>query len=124
MDDTGDMVVSSGEDGTESPRRACHYQRLTNQQIERLEGAINECPHPDEKMRMQLCKELRLSPLQIKFWFQNRRTQLKAQQEKADNSVLRAENDMLRSENIAIMEALKNAHLVEVWINCVKEMLI
>lgn len=36
------------------------------------------CPHPDEKQRMQLSRDLGLEPRQIKFWFQNRRTQLKA----------------------------------------------
>ncbi|XP_074369116.1 homeobox-leucine zipper protein ROC8-like [Apium graveolens] len=70
--------------------------------------AFRECPHPDEKMRMELSKELGLSSRQIKFWFQNKRTQLKAKHEKSDNNVLRAENDKIPNENIAIMEALKN----------------
>lgn len=38
---------------------------------------FKECPHPDEKQRMQLSRELGLAPRQIKFWFQNRRTQMK-----------------------------------------------
>lgn len=38
---------------------------------------FKECPHPDEKQRMQLSRELGLDPRQIKFWFQNRRTQMK-----------------------------------------------
>jgi Homeodomain len=38
---------------------------------------FKECPHPDEKQRMQLSREVGLDPRQIKFWFQNRRTQLK-----------------------------------------------
>jgi len=37
------------------------------------------CPHPDEKQRMQLSRDLGLEPKQIKFWFQNRRTQMKVQ---------------------------------------------
>ncbi|KAH7549461.1 hypothetical protein JRO89_XS13G0035600 [Xanthoceras sorbifolium] len=69
---------------------------------------FKECPHPDEKQRLQLSRELGLAPRQIKFWFQNRRTQMKAQHERADNSALRAENDKIRCENIAIREALKN----------------
>ncbi|KAF8378849.1 hypothetical protein HHK36_030198 [Tetracentron sinense] len=69
---------------------------------------VGECPHPDEKQRMQLSRDLGLEPRQIKFWFQNRRTQMKAQHERADNSSLRAENDKIRCENIAIGEALKN----------------
>ena len=38
---------------------------------------FKECPHPDENQRMQLSRELGLEPRQIKFWFQNRRTQMK-----------------------------------------------
>lgn len=38
---------------------------------------FKECPHPDEKIRLQLSRELNLNPRQIKFWFQNRRTQMK-----------------------------------------------
>lgn len=38
---------------------------------------FKECPHPDEKQRLQLSRELGLAPRQIKFWFQNRRTQMK-----------------------------------------------
>ena len=38
---------------------------------------FKECPHPDEKQRLQLSRELGLVPRQIKFWFQNRRTQVK-----------------------------------------------
>ncbi|KAL0385211.1 UNVERIFIED_CONTAM: Homeobox-leucine zipper protein HDG11 [Sesamum radiatum] len=69
---------------------------------------LKQCPHPDEKTRNQLSRELNLHPRQIKFWFQNRRTQMKAQHERADNCALRAENDKIRCENIAIREALKN----------------
>lgn len=38
---------------------------------------FKECPHPDEKQRLQLSRDLGLEPRQIKFWFQNRRTQMK-----------------------------------------------
>jgi hypothetical protein len=38
---------------------------------------FKDCPHPDEKQRLQLSRELGLAPRQIKFWFQNRRTQMK-----------------------------------------------
>ena len=99
---------------------------------------FKDCPHPDEKQRLQLSRELGLAPRQIKFWFQNRRTQMKvlvsatfvskfsssssiyllfiltcsyaiqAQHERADNCSLRAENDKIRCENIAIREALRN----------------
>lgn len=38
---------------------------------------FKECAHPDEKTRNMLSRELGLHPRQIKFWFQNRRTQMK-----------------------------------------------
>ncbi|XP_023523434.1 homeobox-leucine zipper protein HDG11-like [Cucurbita pepo subsp. pepo] len=96
-------------DSSSDPRRSRkRYHRHTANQIQRLEAMFKECPHPDEKQRLQLSRELGLAPRQIKFWFQNRRTQMKAQHERADNSALRAENDKIRCENIAIREALKN----------------
>ncbi|KAF3974712.1 hypothetical protein ACB098_04G063300 [Castanea mollissima] len=95
-------------DTSSEGRRKKRYHRHTAHQIQRLEGMFKECPHPDEKQRLQLSRELSLAPRQIKFWFQNRRTQMKAQHERADNCALRAENDKIRCENIAIREALRN----------------
>ncbi|KAI9087360.1 hypothetical protein K1719_030680 [Acacia pycnantha] len=95
-------------DGSDSQRDKKRYHRHTANQIQRLESMFKECPHPDEKQRLQLSRELGLAPRQIKFWFQNRRTQMKAQHERSDNCGLRSENDKIRCENIAIREALKN----------------
>lgn len=95
-------------DGSDPQRRKKRYHRHTAHQIQRLEAMFKECPHPDEKQRMELSHELGLAPRQIKFWFQNRRTQMKAQHERADNCALRAENDRIRCENIVIREALRN----------------
>lgn len=96
-----------GGDGSDQGRKK-KYHRHTAYQIQKLEGLFKESPHPDDKQRLQLSKELGLAPRQIKFWFQNRRTQMKAQHERASNSALRSENDRIRCENIAIREALKN----------------
>lgn len=95
-------------DASDPQRRKKRYHRHTANQIQRLEAIFKECPHPDEKTRLQLSRDLGLATRQIKFWFQNRRTQMKAQHERADNCALRAENDKIRCENIAIREALKN----------------
>nr|GEY70389.1 homeobox-leucine zipper protein HDG11 [Tanacetum cinerariifolium] len=81
---------------------------LISASIQILESTFKDCQHPDDKTRMQLSRELGLAPRQIKFWFQNRRTQMKAQHERADNCALRSENDKIRCENIVIREALKN----------------
>ncbi|KAK3155410.1 hypothetical protein QOZ80_2BG0202960 [Eleusine coracana subsp. coracana] len=102
--DLGDDVM----EGSDAQRRKKRYHRHTPRQIQQLEAMFKECPHPDENQRMQLSRELGLEPRQIKFWFQNRRTQMKAQHERADNCFLRAENDKIRCENIAMREALRN----------------
>lgn len=101
--------MDSGDEpeGSEGQRKKKRYHRHTPHQIQELEAVFKECPHPDEKQRMQLSRDLALEPRQIKFWFQNRRTQMKAQHERADNCALRSENDKIRCENIAIREALK-----------------
>ncbi|KAK9091462.1 hypothetical protein Sjap_024639 [Stephania japonica] len=102
--------AGSGEDQdvSDPQRKKKRYHRHTARQIQELERVFKECPHPDEKQRMQLSGDLGLEPRQIKFWFQNRRTQMKAQHERSDNCMLRAENDKIRCENIAMREALKN----------------
>lgn len=103
------MDSGDEQDVTESKGKKKRYHRHTPRQIQELEGMFKMCPHPDEKQRMQLSRDLGLEPRQIKFWFQNRRTQMKTQHERADNCALRSENDRIRCENIAMREALKNA---------------
>ncbi|KAF5198278.1 Homeobox-leucine zipper protein hdg5 [Thalictrum thalictroides] len=53
------------------------YHRHTARQIQEMEALFKECPHPDDKQRMKLSADLGLKPRQVKFWFQNRRTQMK-----------------------------------------------
>lgn len=103
------MEGGSGDDqDPDHPPRKKRYHRHTPRQIQEMEMLFKECPHPDDKQRQQLSKELGLEPRQVKFWFQNRRTQMKAQTERAENSLLRAENEKLRSENVIMREAIKN----------------
>ncbi|KAI0520523.1 hypothetical protein KFK09_007999 [Dendrobium nobile] len=100
----------SGDDlDLENPRKKKRYHRHTPQQIQELESLFKECPHPDEKQRLELSKRLRLETRQVKFWFQNRRTQMKTQMERHENTILRQENDKLRAENISIRDAMRNA---------------
>ncbi|KAM0945409.1 putative transcription factor & lipid binding HD-SAD family [Dioscorea sansibarensis] len=99
----------SGDDlEHENPRKKKRYHRHTPQQIQELEALFKECPHPDEKQRMELSRRLCLESRQVKFWFQNRRTQMKTQIERHENSILRQENDKLRAENMSIRDAMRN----------------
>ncbi|KAK7308817.1 hypothetical protein RJT34_05075 [Clitoria ternatea] len=70
---------------------------------------FKHCPYPEEKQRKELSIELGLEPMQIKFWFQNKRTQMKTQQERIENAILKAENERLGAENNRYKEALINA---------------
>ncbi|XP_077248553.1 homeobox-leucine zipper protein ANTHOCYANINLESS 2-like isoform X2 [Tasmannia lanceolata] len=103
------MDGGSGEDqDADNPPRKKRYHRHTPQQIQELESLFKECPHPDEKQRNELSKRLCLESRQVKFWFQNRRTQMKTQLERHENSILRQENDKLRAENMTIRDAMRN----------------
>ncbi|KAL6332176.1 hypothetical protein AAG906_001890 [Vitis piasezkii] len=107
---TENMDAPSGDDQDPNQRpKKKRYHRHTQHQIQEMEAFFKECPHPDDKQRKELSRELGLEPLQVKFWFQNKRTQMKAQHERHENSNLRADNEKLRAENIRYKEALSNA---------------
>ncbi|KAM7274841.1 hypothetical protein ACFE04_016707 [Oxalis oulophora] len=96
-------------DDVQDPRpKKKRYHRHTQHQIQEMEAFFKECPHPDDKQRKELSRELALEPLQIKFWFQNKRTQMKTQHERHENTQLRTENDKLRADNMRYREALNN----------------
>ncbi|XP_010267735.1 PREDICTED: homeobox-leucine zipper protein HDG2-like isoform X2 [Nelumbo nucifera] len=96
------------QDPSQRPRKK-RYHRHTQHQIQEMEAFFKECPHPDDKQRKELSRELGLEPLQVKFWFQNKRTQMKTQHERHENTHLRTENEKLRAENMRYKEALSNA---------------
>ncbi|KAB2637548.1 homeobox-leucine zipper protein MERISTEM L1-like [Pyrus ussuriensis x Pyrus communis] len=93
------MDIPSGDEqdpNTTGPRpKRKRYHRHTQRQIQEMEAFFKDCPHPDDKQRKELSRELGLEPLQVKFWFQNKRTQMK--------------NDKLHAENNRYKEALGNA---------------
>ncbi|XP_011086174.2 LOW QUALITY PROTEIN: homeobox-leucine zipper protein MERISTEM L1 [Sesamum indicum] len=105
------MEAPSGDDQdpNQRPNKKKRYNRHTQHQIQEMESFFKECPHPDDKQRKELGRRLGLEPLQVKFWFQNKRTQMKAQHERHENTQLRNENEKLRAENIRYKEALSNA---------------
>ncbi|VVB12164.1 unnamed protein product [Arabis nemorensis] len=97
------------QDPNQRPNKKKRYHRHTQRQIQELESFFKECPHPDDKQRKELSRELSLEPLQVKFWFQNKRTQMKAHQERHENQILKSDNDKLRAENNRYKDALNNA---------------
>ncbi|KAI4340868.1 hypothetical protein MLD38_025666 [Melastoma candidum] len=101
----GDGGVSD-EEGPQNPRRG--YHRHNAEQIQELESFFKEFPHPDDRQRMELGRRLGLGARKIKFWFQNRRTQLKTQRERNQNILLREDNARLTSENDVLKFRLTN----------------
>ncbi|KAI3465730.1 hypothetical protein Pfo_022393 [Paulownia fortunei] len=104
--DSDNSNANSIED-KQRKRKRCH--RHTQRQIEEMEAFFKECPHPDDRQRKELSRELGMEPLQVKFWFQNKRTQMKTQHEHQENTQLRTENEKLRAENMRFREALASA---------------
>ncbi|KAL5573311.1 hypothetical protein UlMin_022908 [Ulmus minor] len=100
----------SGDDQENNPKgKKKRYHRHTQHQIQEMEAFFKECPHPDDKQRKELSRELGLEPLQVKFWFQNKRTQMKTQHERHENTQLRSENEKLKIDNMRYREAIGNA---------------
>ncbi|KAM0956752.1 hypothetical protein ACFX13_025593 [Malus domestica] len=96
-------------DNKNKKKKRKKYHRHTTEQIREMEALFKESPHPDEKQRQQLSKQLGLAPRQVKFWFQNRRTQIKAIQERHENSLLKGEMEKLRDESKAMREQINKA---------------
>ncbi|XP_031376420.1 homeobox-leucine zipper protein HDG5-like isoform X2 [Punica granatum] len=108
LDEKSVNEIQEGGDPQLPNAKKKRYHRHTARQIQEMEALFKECPHPDDKQRMRLSQELGLKPRQVKFWFQNRRTQMKAQQDRAENVMLRAENENLKNENYRLQAALRN----------------
>ncbi|CAM8976421.1 unnamed protein product [Rhodiola kirilowii] len=104
---SGEDTSITPDEGRRAPKRK-KYHRHTPQQIQELEAFYKECPHPDEKQRLELSRRLNLETRQVKFWFQNRRTQMKTQIERHENILLKKENDKLRFEQATMKDALRN----------------
>ncbi|XP_043717521.1 homeobox-leucine zipper protein ROC3-like [Telopea speciosissima] len=103
----GEGVSGDDQEHEQRPKKK-RYNRHTVRQIQEMEALFKECQHPDDKQRQKLSQELGLKPRQVKFWFQNRRTQMKAQQDRTENVMLRAENENLKNENFRLQAALRN----------------
>ncbi|GMP47864.1 hypothetical protein CsSME_00015427 [Camellia sinensis var. sinensis] len=117
-----EFMSSEEFESSSSSRGRKRRYRHSPYQTQMLEAFFEQCQHPNERQRCQLGKEVGLTPLQIKFWFQNKRTLVKAQNEKTEGHALRAENERLKIENIAAREMLKDEYCKACkGISCTKE---
>ncbi|CAL0316316.1 unnamed protein product [Lupinus luteus] len=97
------------EDQNQPAKRKKRYHRHSEYQIQQMEEFFKECPHPNDNQRKELSKHLKLDPSQVKFWFQNKRTQLKTQVERYNNHRLNEEIETLRAELERCQGALMKA---------------
>ncbi|GLJ12325.1 hypothetical protein SUGI_0188830 [Cryptomeria japonica] len=97
-----------GASSTERKNLGRKHTRYTSDQVEVMEEVFKMLQHPDEKDRQELSTKLGLTSQQIKFWFQNRRTQVEVQQERTDNANLRTENERFRLDRQALRNTLNN----------------
>ncbi|KAK1419784.1 hypothetical protein QVD17_29116 [Tagetes erecta] len=105
---SSDEQETRGGASASSSSRTGHYNRHTPYQTQELENYFKMNSHPNEKQRAELGRKLNIEINKIKFWFQNRRTQLKNQTERHEKSMLKHENEQLKLDILATKEAAKN----------------
>ncbi|XBI25639.1 hypothetical protein VPH35_050525 [Triticum aestivum] len=88
--------------------RRANYNRLRGEQIQQLEAVFQKSPYPDAELRKDLSERLHMSALQVKFWFQNKRSSSKGKRQLQDTKNLLGENQMLKDENQAIKWVVEN----------------
>ncbi|XP_026477733.1 homeobox protein ceh-19-like [Ctenocephalides felis] len=75
MDDVNVVIIRSRKSGVDRKPR----QAYSAKQLERLEGEFKLDKYLSVSKRMELSRSLDLTEVQIKTWFQNRRTKWKKQ---------------------------------------------
>ncbi|XBJ06992.1 hypothetical protein VPH35_012573 [Triticum aestivum] len=115
IDNTNVVAGNQGNNNVETyseqrmETRRTNYHRLRREQIQQLEAVFQEIPYPDEKLRKSLSKRLGMSAQQVKFWFQNHRSNSKGKTQRRETTTLQLENQMLKSDREAIMSAMENS---------------
>nr|XP_027099678.1 homeobox-leucine zipper protein ROC8-like [Coffea arabica] len=108
MDPVNGGIGSDDEvSSNNSPKHKNQYHRNSPDLVAQLEEFFKGNPHPNENERKELGRELRVEPKRIKFWFQNKRNQVKAQIARAENHALREENQKIYLENMMMRERMR-----------------
>ncbi|KAL1833371.1 hypothetical protein ACET3Z_003022 [Daucus carota] len=110
--DTQGLAPAAGSSQSAGGNKRRNY-RHNQEQINAMEIYFKDHPHPDQNQRNDLAMSLGLDPTQVKFWFQNKRTQLKNQSEHEKKVALLSENSMLRAEIQHSTEALRRSRCHE-----------
>ncbi|XP_073362729.1 homeobox-leucine zipper protein ROC5-like [Aegilops tauschii subsp. strangulata] len=115
IDNTNVVAGNQGNNNVETyseqrmETRRTNYHRLRREQIQQLEAVFREIPYPDEKLRKSLSERLGMSAQQVKFWFQNHRSNSKGKTQRRETTTLQLENQMLKSDRQAILSAMENS---------------
>ncbi|XP_047337133.1 homeobox-leucine zipper protein ROC2-like [Impatiens glandulifera] len=106
-DDKAEAEAEEGE-SSNNRRRRTTYHRHSQAQIHEMEKFFKNCPCPDGKQRRMLSLQLGMDLVQVKCWFQNKRAQLKARQEREEICQLRDENQKLKADNLRYKNSIEN----------------
>uniref|UniRef100_A0ACD5Z605 Uncharacterized protein n=1 Tax=Avena sativa TaxID=4498 RepID=A0ACD5Z605_AVESA len=101
-------AADQDDNGGETAARRHNRKRHKREQIQILEAVYHETPHPDETQRRELGMRVGMTELQVKFWFQNRRSAHKAQEQKRQIKKLLEANEALLVEQGALRSATEN----------------
>ncbi|OQU81267.1 hypothetical protein SORBI_3006G034900 [Sorghum bicolor] len=83
-------------------------KRFAMHQIQELEAQFRVCSHPNPDVRQELATKIGLEERQVKFWFQNRRSQMKVKAYGDDNKGIRQELAKLKAENEELKQRRQN----------------
>nr|CAB3504184.1 unnamed protein product [Digitaria exilis] len=81
-------------------------KRHTPAQIQELRAVFEQCNHPDEKTRRALGTKIGLEARQVRFWFQNQRSQMQAKAMVEDGKLVQQEHATLMAENVSLRHAM------------------
>nr|BAG68838.1 homeodomain-containing transcription factor FWA [Arabidopsis halleri subsp. halleri] len=93
--DDFDMIDATSGDNDQDGGRMRRAHRHTAYQTQELENFYLENPLPTEDQRYELGQRLNMEPKQVKFWFQNKRNQMKINSDRLENITLREDHDRL-----------------------------